>query len=167
MKWASDEAGRAHDASGHASHERHPLATGHDPDDYQPLVYEHEVEGETVPVIDEWCTGFIRGAELDGAAWAPLFESDDCNDFLMPILLYGTEAGWQQMEEDPRLADRHDEFADALADCVLSIQDYWMPERKAKSTIRHAEPPLGRNDPCPCGSGKKFKKCCGDPTRMH
>ena len=27
--------------------------------------------------------------------------------------------------------------------------------------IRHAEPKIGRNDPCPCGSGKKFKKCCG------
>jgi len=23
-----------------------------------------------------------------------------------------------------------------------------------------AEPKVGRNDPCPCGSGKKFKKCC-------
>jgi len=22
-------------------------------------------------------------------------------------------------------------------------------------------PIVGRNDPCPCGSGKKFKKCCG------
>jgi preprotein translocase subunit SecA len=25
----------------------------------------------------------------------------------------------------------------------------------------HAEKPVGRNDPCPCGSGKKYKKCCG------
>jgi len=25
----------------------------------------------------------------------------------------------------------------------------------------HAEPKVGRNDPCPCGSGKKYKKCCG------
>jgi uncharacterized protein len=24
-----------------------------------------------------------------------------------------------------------------------------------------------RNGPCPCGSGKKFKKCCGDPSRLH
>ena len=24
-----------------------------------------------------------------------------------------------------------------------------------------AEPTTGRNDPCPCGSGNKFKKCCG------
>ena len=27
--------------------------------------------------------------------------------------------------------------------------------------IRHAGPKIGRNDPCPCGSGKKYKKCCG------
>ena len=28
-------------------------------------------------------------------------------------------------------------------------------------TYRREEPKVGRNDPCPCGSGKKFKKCCG------
>ena len=28
-------------------------------------------------------------------------------------------------------------------------------------TQRHVAPKVGRNDPCPCGSGKKFKKCCG------
>ncbi len=27
-------------------------------------------------------------------------------------------------------------------------------------TVRRTEPKVGRNDPCPCGSGKKFKKCC-------
>jgi SEC-C motif-containing protein len=27
--------------------------------------------------------------------------------------------------------------------------------------VRHEGPRTGRNDPCPCGSGKKFKKCCG------
>ena len=29
------------------------------------------------------------------------------------------------------------------------------------ATFRREEPKVGRNDPCPCGSGKKFKKCCG------
>jgi SEC-C motif domain protein len=28
-------------------------------------------------------------------------------------------------------------------------------------TIRYGQPKPGRNDPCPCGSGKKYKKCCG------
>ena len=28
-------------------------------------------------------------------------------------------------------------------------------------TVVHEGPKIGRNDPCPCGSGKKYKKCCG------
>jgi uncharacterized protein YecA (UPF0149 family) len=28
-------------------------------------------------------------------------------------------------------------------------------------TVRRDGPKIGRNDPCPCGSGQKFKKCCG------
>ena len=29
------------------------------------------------------------------------------------------------------------------------------------TTVRRSQPKVGRNDPCPCGSGKKYKKCCG------
>ena len=29
------------------------------------------------------------------------------------------------------------------------------------STVQRAQPKVDRNDPCPCGSGKKYKKCCG------
>jgi len=32
--------------------------------------------------------------------------------------------------------------------------------QQSKQTVRHANPKVGRNDPCPCGSGKKYKKCC-------
>lgn len=31
----------------------------------------------------------------------------------------------------------------------------------AQNPLKRSEPKVGRNDPCPCGSGKKFKKCCG------
>ena len=34
-------------------------------------------------------------------------------------------------------------------------------ELVGETPIRREEPKLGRNDPCPCGSGKKYKKCCG------
>ena len=30
----------------------------------------------------------------------------------------------------------------------------------AAGTLRRSEPKIGRNDPCPCGSGRKYKKCC-------
>ncbi|MFQ7775029.1 MAG: SEC-C metal-binding domain-containing protein, partial [Anaerotignum faecicola] len=33
-------------------------------------------------------------------------------------------------------------------------------EQKKSKTIVKGEK-IGRNDPCPCGSGKKYKKCCG------
>ncbi len=32
---------------------------------------------------------------------------------------------------------------------------------QAPVTMRHTGPRIGRNDPCPCGSGKKYKNCCG------
>ncbi|HWL16414.1 MAG TPA: YchJ family metal-binding protein [Opitutus sp.] len=34
-----------------------------------------------------------------------------------------------------------------------------LPQRG--QTVRYEKPKVGRNDPCPCGSGKKYKKCCG------
>jgi preprotein translocase subunit SecA len=36
--------------------------------------------------------------------------------------------------------------------------------RAGETTQRHAKVKVGRNDPCPCGSGKKYKKCCGAGT---
>ena len=33
-----------------------------------------------------------------------------------------------------------------------------------KGTVKRETPKVGRNDPCPCGSGKKYKKCCGRPN---
>ena len=35
-----------------------------------------------------------------------------------------------------------------------------LPEQKM-ATYKREEPKVGRNDPCSCGSGKKYKKCCG------
>ena len=34
-------------------------------------------------------------------------------------------------------------------------------EQPKPAQVRRAEAKVGRNDPCPCGSGKKYKKCCG------
>lgn len=39
--------------------------------------------------------------------------------------------------------------------------DWEEPDVPPVGTIVRSEPRVGRNDPCPCGSGKKFKKCCG------
>ncbi len=59
------------------------------------------------------------------------------------------------------------EFATSLGDSVIAIMDWWLPVRKAKSTFHREEPRVARNDPCPCGSGKKFKQCCGGQKVLH
>lgn len=138
-----------------------------EPETFEPLLYEREHEGRKVPIIDEWCTGFVKGIAIDEEAWQPLMDTEEGDDMLFPIMLYGTEAGWDELRDNPTLEDRHEEFAASLGECVMAIQQWWLPFRKAKSTVRREEPKVGRNAPCPCGSGKKFKQCCGGQKVLH
>ena len=63
--------------------------------------------------------------------------------------------------------DREDPLAtldDGIEDLVLAAVDLWdltQRQRFHVETIQRAGPKVGRNDPCPCGSGKKFKLCHG------
>jgi preprotein translocase subunit SecA len=47
-------------------------------------------------------------------------------------------------------ARRNEEFQEGLSEEMPSAEQY-----------KRSEPKVGRNDPCPCGSGQKYKKCCG------
>jgi SEC-C motif-containing protein len=38
---------------------------------------------------------------------------------------------------------------------------FWEGKTIGPPPVTREEPKIGRNDPCPCGSGKKYKKCCG------
>ena len=62
----------------------------------------------------------------------------------------------QQLERDVPLADL-DEAIDELVASVLDAADISRPRRPAVRTA----PKVGRNDPCPCGSGRKYKACHG------
>lgn len=55
--------------------------------------------------------------------------------------------------------DRFDAFADAMW-AVYDLREIWASLGPRVEQIRKTQAP-GRNDPCSCGSGKKFKKCCG------
>lgn len=56
-----------------------------------------------------------------------------------------------------------DDWAAQVRDIARSLEERRKPGGGVKGeTIRKAPgaSPVGRNDPCPCGSGRKFKKCC-------
>ena len=56
-----------------------------------------------------------------------------------------------------------DEFADEPMMAGDMPEQTQVPERERRKpeTVRRDAPKVGRNDPCPCGSGKKYKHCCG------
>jgi len=62
----------------------------------------------------------------------------------------------------------------AAAAGVMGIYRHFEAQRMIQSqlfenatTFRRSMPKVGRNDLCPCGSGKKFKHCCGGRTTIH
>jgi uncharacterized protein len=53
---------------------------------------------------------------------------------------------------------------DSVDDLVMAVAELWeltSERRLSVPTVRRAAPKVGRNDPCPCGSGRKYKHCHG------
>jgi uncharacterized protein YecA (UPF0149 family) len=44
---------------------------------------------------------------------------------------------------------------------IVEEKEKYLNERMEESKKTPQNEKIGRNDPCPCGSGKKYKKCCG------
>ena len=131
------------------------------PKEFEPLFCEHEVEGRTLLDGDAWAWGFWEGMNLRADAWEPIWESN-LADMVKPVYLLGAE---EIEEEEMALVDdpakRH-KLAIEMEAAIPHIHKFWQPHRKsAVQQVKHETPKAGRNDPCPCGSGKKFKKCCG------
>ena len=79
--------------------------------------------------------------------------------------------------KDPEIKKRFIEIAKRMEQDGVDFKSIrqmkkWMKEHEAEfraqggqapkvETVVHEGPRVGRNDPCPCGSGKKYKKCCG------
>ena len=54
-----------------------------------------------------------------------------------------------------------DEAIEDLVACVADLHDLTRDDRYKVDTVKRDAPKVGRNEPCPCGSGKKFKLCHG------
>jgi uncharacterized protein len=117
-----------------------------------------------------WAHGFITGMNLCQDDWAPLLESEQGQAWLRPIRLLGEDDfGPEQDALTQTPADR-EKLSLEIPDAVLAIYQFWLPHRRAVYERQVAETrraKVGRNEPCPCGSGMKFKKCCGAAAELH
>jgi uncharacterized protein len=117
-----------------------------------------------------WAVGFLRGVEMRPEGWEAMLEEDEFADALDAV-----ESLAATLDDDAPAATRklgrreRDALIDQMIADVADIHEFFRPFRKAGTTpqamrveiVRREGPKVGRNDPCPCGSGKKYKLCCG------
>jgi uncharacterized protein len=129
----------------------------HDPQAFEPMFEEGTVEGRTYLVVDEWCYGYMRGVALDAEAWNG--GDADIKELLQPIQLWGTEEGWDEVDA---MSDADQERErNSIPQSVRALHKYWLDRRVPSfAPVPRPSPKVGRNEPCPCGSGKKYKHCC-------
>jgi uncharacterized protein len=132
-------------------------------------------EADDVPGCKLFAAGFVAGAELDPewigdadrwtfASWAGYLGGR------LDVLPRATRATFDEHPEEATATLCRD-----MGAIVLDAHAYFLkirrataaqaPPSSATSSARSAR--VGRNDPCPCGSGKKYKRCCieaGTPT---
>lgn len=61
----------------------------------------------------------------------------------------------------------HRYFVTTQAEAMASEAEYFAKLDALEASHTRASTNVGRNETCPCGSGKKFKKCCGSPAGLH
>ncbi|WP_068637641.1 YecA/YgfB family protein [Thauera butanivorans] len=123
-------------------------------------------EGDTLKVGEEWLEGFAQGLDLWPQGWEEGLDEETVTavrDTLDEVLAPWAEDSAAEAGEETRL-----EWLGAMGEAVNDIYAHWRDAGIPAPALLEADAPRepaaagpGRNDPCPCGSGKKFKKCCG------
>jgi len=117
-----------------------------------------------------WAYGFTEAVKLNPAAWEPLFKHPAGQRWYRPIHVLGAEEASPEVEALTRTPAQREALTRQIETSLREIHAFWLPVRQAvaeRQTAQRMSTKVGRNDPCPCGSGKKFKKCCGAPSELH
>lgn len=131
------------------------------PKEYEPLFCEHEFEGKRLLDGEGWCSGFWEGMHLVEDSWSEIWTSP-LEPLMRPYYLLGADELEEEemaLMEDPKQVHKLSIEVEAN---LPKIHQFWIPRKKsAVQQVQNETPKPGRNDPCPCGSGEKYKKCCG------
>ena len=137
---------------------------------YLPILFEDE---HGVTPANDWAIGFMRGVDMRPGAWGPLFDSKEAGGAIVPMMMLAHEhhqdAEWRPK---PISADQRESIIAHMIGGTRQIYRFFEGERASHAAAVPAagrvEAKVGRNEACPCGSGKKFKFCCGGaPTTVH
>jgi uncharacterized protein len=123
---------------------------------------------------EDWAMGVLEVIDTFAADWVhPAPGSEDADGFYaclraLEALTLRDDAALQadlKRRHPGRTLSREDLFDEACI-AVQDLRRYWV-EHAPRHAPRRVVPTPGRNDPCPCGSGKKYKKCHGATPAAH
>jgi uncharacterized protein len=125
---------------------------------YEPFFWEND-DGRVI--TRDWAVGFLTGIRLRRDAWERLLEGQ--SQWLLPILsiLLQNEKSDAKMVElglDPETV--FDEAIVEVPGLIAALYSMRREEPAGLAPFGRPEKETGRNDPCPCGSGRKYKNCC-------
>jgi uncharacterized protein len=138
-----------------------------------PILYPVAEDSEELDFA-AWADAYIYGSQVGGADWyeAAGEHAEDLSDLLEPFfLLNGSLREDAEKQQERWLTPAEERLAvsraqQALPDLVSDIYRFWQALAPVPS-LRREVPKVGRNEACPCGSGKKYKQCCGSPEKLH
>jgi uncharacterized protein len=122
-------------------------------------------EGEEELAV--WCEGYLVGVAIADPDWFTAGDDETVNELLLPFMTlsgrlkeHALESGepWEEGEAERTLMA---EAREVFYDTVEEAYHYWFDSRINRVPQKREGGKVGRNDPCPCGSGKKYKACCG------
>jgi uncharacterized protein len=119
---------------------------------------------------NDWARGFIRGTRMRHDGWVELLANDDHGGCMIPMMmLYHEHDDDPSMRPKPIGPEQREKVISSMAAGLVEAYLYFRQDgqphvRTRRPEPRHANVKIGRNDPCPCGSGKKYKRCCGGAT---
>lgn len=135
-----------------------------------PEAEQAELAGEEVPSFSQvWALGFMFVVENWADEWAAPRDKeaaqllDAAMEFIVNLTEDDTDEPALNLYDEAGPASTSQERVDAFGEAIWAVYDLyrlWKSMGPRQETIVKGEQP-GRNDPCPCGSGKKFKKCHG------
>ena len=138
---------------------------------YLPLLFEDE-QGKVR--ANHWAQGFILGTNLRPNIWPEIMDNENEGGAMVPIwaLAYEHHEDPEMRPYDEPISDKtREELVVGAAAAVMRMHRFFLKQRNLYTspagTFTHQGGKVGRNQPCPCGSGKKFKQCCGWRSMLH
>ena len=108
-----------------------------------------------------WAQGYLTCIEHHDGAWQPLLSKRYLLERLVAPLL-ALLPGDGEPGEELLTPEARSELIDALPFVMHGTWSFWHDAAHPLLEVqRERAVKVGRNDPCPCGSGKKYKRCCG------